>query len=239
MPRTYVTLDLETTGLNPEKDAIIEVGAVKYRDGEPVDEFASLVNPGRPIPFEITMLTGLTDRDVAAAPRFDQVSAPLMRFVGQLPVVGHNVSFDLGFMRSQGLFTENEGLDTWELATILLPALPGYSLSALAQRFNIKSPSQHRALDDAKATGRLFGLLCGHAERLSSPVLMEIVRLAQAGQWPLAQVFDEALQARGGNRTARVRAAPGTTCARQPSIQTLALRRAAGNRSTCRAGGCG
>lgn len=203
MPRTYVTLDLETTGLNPEKDAIIEVGAVKYRDGEPVDEFASLVNPGRPIPFEVTMLTGLTDRDVAAAPRFDQVSAPLMRFVGQLPVVGHNVSFDLGFMRSQGLFTENEGLDTWELATILLPALPGYSLSALAQRFNIKSPSQHRALDDAKATGRLFGLLCGHAERLSSPVLMEIVRLAQAGQWPLAQVFDEALQARGGNRTAR------------------------------------
>ena len=203
MPRTYVTLDMETTGLSPEKDAIIEVGAVKYRDGEPVEEFASLVNPGRPIPFEITMLTGLSDRDVVAAPRFDQVARPLERFVGQLPVVGHNVGFDLGFMHSQGLFIENEGLDTWELATILLPALPGYSLGALAARFNIKSPNQHRALDDAQATGRLFNLLCAQAERLSVPVLMEIVRLGQGSQWPLAQVFADALQRRGAGGAAK------------------------------------
>lgn len=199
MPHTYVTLDLETTGLNPERDAIIEVGAVKYHDGEPVEEFSSLINPGRPIPFEITMITGLTDRDVVTAPRFDQISGPLMRFVGQLPVVGHSVGFDLGFMRAQGLLNENLGLDTWELATILLPSLPGYSLSALAERFNIKSPSQHRALDDAQATGRLFSLLRAQIQRLPHPVLTEIVRLAQGNEWPLAQVFMDALQARGGN----------------------------------------
>ena len=74
MPRTYVALDLETTGLSPDKDAIIEVGAVKFRDGEIVEEFATLVNPGRPIPPEITMLTGITDRDVVdrAAVRADR-----------------------------------------------------------------------------------------------------------------------------------------------------------------------
>jgi DNA polymerase-3 subunit epsilon len=67
LPRTYVALDLETTGLNPDKDAIIEVGAVKFRDGEIVEEFTTLVNPGRPIPPEITMITGITDRDVITA----------------------------------------------------------------------------------------------------------------------------------------------------------------------------
>ncbi len=203
MPHTYVALDLETTGLNPEKDAIIEVGAVKYRDGEPVEEFSTLINPGRPIPYEITLITGITDRDVSAAPSFDRIVGPLMRFVGQHPVVGHNIGFDLGFLRIQGVLSENVGLDTWELATILLPALPGYSLGALAARFGIASPSQHRALDDAQATARLFELLCDEIRRLPRPVLMEINRLAAGGAWPLATVFAEALLALGVGRAPR------------------------------------
>lgn len=203
MPHTYVALDLETTGLNPGKDAIIEVGAVKYRDGEPVDEFSTLVNPGRPIPADITLITGITDWDVKTAPPFDRVAGPLMRFVGQHPVVGHNIGFDLGFMHAQGLLTENIGLDTWELATILLPALPGYSLGALTARFGIAAPHQHRALDDAQATGRLFELLCGGASRLPHPVLMEINRLASGSAWPLATVFAEALLSQGIGRAPR------------------------------------
>ena len=203
MPRTYVALDLETTGLNPDKDAIIEVGAVKYRDGEMLDEFTTLVNPGRPIPYEITMLTGIADRDVAAAPPFSQIETPLMRFVGSLPVVGHNVSFDLGFTRARGLLMENKGLDSWELSTILLPSLPGYSLGALAARFNLALHSAHRALDDARATGQLFALLCDEAGRLPRAVLMEIVRLAYGGDWPLADVFAEALAAAGVGRVPR------------------------------------
>jgi len=203
MPRTYVALDLETTGLNPDKDAIIEVGAVKYHDGEVVDEFATLINPGRPIPYEITMLTGIADRDVIAAPPFGQIETPLMRFVGSLPVVGHNVGFDLGFLRARGLLNENAGLDSWELATILLPSLPSYSLGALATRFSVQSPNQHRALDDAHATGRLFALLCDEAVRLPRPVLMEINRLAKDSAWSLAGVFEEALTAAGATRTPR------------------------------------
>ena len=203
MPRTYVALDLETTGLNPERDAIIEVGAVKYRDGEPVEEFGTLINPGRPIPPEITMLTGITDRDVSPAPPFERVEAQLLRFVGQAPVVGHNVSFDLGFLRGHGLFGSNLGLDTWELATILLPSLPGYSLGALAERFGVQSAARHRALDDARATGKLFAVLSDQAARLPKPALMEIVRLASGSAWPLAEVFADAAIAQGVSRTPR------------------------------------
>lgn len=193
MPQTFVAIDLETTGLNSERDAVIEIGAVKYRNGQPTEEFSTLVNPGRPIPYEITMLTGITDRDVITAPRFDQVADQLARFVGPSPVVGHSVGFDLSFLRVQGLLLENIGFDTWELASILLPSLPGYSLPALAERFGLKSPQQHRALDDAQAAGRLFLLLCERAAQLPRPVLLEIVRLSQGSDWSLAEVFADAL----------------------------------------------
>ena len=197
MPRTFIALDLETTGLEPDRDAIIEIGAVKFRDGEPIDEYTTLVNPGRPIPYEITQLTGITDRDLLGKPRFDQVAGPLMRFVGLLPVVGHNVGFDLGFLHAHGILTENSGLDTWELSTILLPSLSGYSLGALAEHFGLDLAGQHRARGDACRTGQLFLLLAERAGRLPRPTLLEIVRLAKDSGWPLAEVFAEALIAAG------------------------------------------
>jgi DNA polymerase-3 subunit epsilon/ATP-dependent DNA helicase DinG len=203
MPRTFVSLDLETTGLNPDKDAIIEIGAMKFRDGEIVEEFTTLVNPGRPIPPEITMLTGITDRDVLGAPPFEHIEASLLRFVGQAPVVGHNVSFDLGFLRPHGLLNGNVGLDTWELATILLPAQPGYSLGALAERFDLGLTNAHRAANDARATGWLFERLNDEARRLPRAVLMEIARLAYGSDWPLAEVFGAALMAAGVGRVPR------------------------------------
>ena len=126
-----------------------------------------------------------------------------MRFVGQAPVVGHNVSFDLGFLRAHGLLTNNIGLDTWELATILLPSQPGYSLGALAERFGLALPNAHRAADDAHATGWLFELLCAEAGRLPRAVLMEIARLAYGSDWPLAEVFGAALMAAGVGRVPR------------------------------------
>jgi DNA polymerase-3 subunit epsilon/ATP-dependent DNA helicase DinG len=203
VPRTYIALDLETTGLDASRDAIIEVGAVKFLDGEPVDSFSTLVNPGRPIPYEITLITGITDRDVIGMPAFDQVAGPLMRFVGLLPVVGHSVGFDLGFVRAQGLLAQNVGLDSWELASILLPGLPSYSLGALAARFSLPLASQHRALDDAQASGLLFRRLCDEAAGLPRAVLLEINRLGRDSGWPLAEVFADALAATSVARPAR------------------------------------
>lgn len=197
VPRTFIALDLETTGLDKDRDAIIEIGAIKFQEDREVDRYSTLINPGRPIPYEITQLTGITDRDLVGKPRFDQVAGPLMRFVGGAAVVGHNVSFDLGFLRGQGLLTENIGLDTWELATILLPNLSGYSLGALAGRFGLDMAGQHRALEDAGRTGLLFVRLCELAGRLPRAVLMEINRLAHASFWPLTGVFRDALATAG------------------------------------------
>ena len=155
MPRTYVALDLETTGLSPERDAIIEVGAVKVRDGETVEEFQTLVNPGRPIPYEIQQLTGIGDADVLGKPRISEISGQITRFIGQHPVVAHNAAFDLGVLRAQGLATENIGLDTWELSSILLPNQSSYGLGALTRFFGITLDNHHRALDDARAAAQL------------------------------------------------------------------------------------
>ena len=167
MPRTYVALDLETTGLSCERDTIIEVGAVKVCDGEPIEELQTLVNPGRPIPYEIQQLTGIVDADVLGQPRFAEIAGRLTRFIGQHPVVAHNAAFDLGFLRAQGLATENVGLDTWELSSILLPNQSSYSLGALTRHFGITLDNHHRALDDARAAGCLFECLCDQARRLS------------------------------------------------------------------------
>ena len=203
VPRTYVALDLETTGLNSNRDKIIEIGAVRFRDGKPVGQYSTLINPGRSIPYEIQQLTGISNADVAGQPRLDQVADQIMRFVGHNPVVGHNVSFDLDFMRARGLLTENVGLDTWELATILLPNQSGYSLGALAERFGLGLENHHRALDDALAAGHLFRRLCEEATQLPRPILLEISRLTQDSGWPLARVFVEALTAIGVTRIPR------------------------------------
>lgn len=202
MARTYVALDLETTGLNPERDAIIEVGAVKYRDGQPVEEFDTLVNPGRPIPYEITLITGIRNEDVIGKPSFERIAVALERFVGPAAIVGHNIGFDLGFLRAKGLFVENQGLDTWELASVLVPARPSYSLSSLAVHFGIPSPAQHRAFNDAGVSAQLFEILCERASFLPKGVLAEIVRLVHRSTWPLAEVFVEAARAAGMSRVA-------------------------------------
>ena len=120
MPRTYVALDLETTGLSPDRDAIIEIGAVKFRDDQVLDTWSSLVNPQRPIPYKIEQLTGITSREVSRAPTIESLLEPLRRFVGRHPLVGHNiVNFDLKILRRYRLFLDNLPIDTFELAGIL------------------------------------------------------------------------------------------------------------------------
>lgn len=197
MPRTYIALDLETTGLNAARDAIIEVAAVKFRDGQPAETFAELVNPGRPIPYEVTLLTGLSDRDVIGKPSFEQIAPQLERFIGALPIVGHNVSFDRGFLTPLGLLPSNPALDTWELATIVMPGLPSYALGTLAALIGLGDGPWHRAEPDARNTGKLFAYLCEEAARLPRPTLLEIARLGRDSGWSLEPVFREALEANG------------------------------------------
>ncbi len=117
---------------------------------------------------------------------------PLARFVGSSPIVAHNASFDLGFVRAAGLHFANSVLDTFEIANIVLPGRSSYSLGALAAEFGATQPNAHRALDDAKATALLLAALQEQAARLPLATLIEINRLAAQTAWSLRPFFAEA-----------------------------------------------
>ncbi|MFN2184522.1 MAG: PolC-type DNA polymerase III, partial [Anaerolineae bacterium] len=124
MNRTYVALDLETTGLDADRDTILEVGAVRFRtsfsngtvQAQVQETWSSTVNPGRPIPIQVQHLTGITQEEVSRAPRFSQVLEPLRSFLGSHPLIGHNVSFDLSFLDKHYLPLDNLAVDTFEMA---------------------------------------------------------------------------------------------------------------------------
>lgn len=189
MSRIYVALDLETTGLNPDRDTITEVGVVKFRDEQVLDTWSSLVNPRRPIPYRVQQLTGITQEDVDTAPSFRSLSGKILSFVKNHPIVGHSISFDLRFLNSQGLYLNNLAIDTFELASILMPHVARYSLGKLAEALGIRFPTRHRALEDALATKDLFLALVEQASKLDLSVIQEINRLAKRIDWPLGQVF--------------------------------------------------
>ncbi len=191
MTRVYVSLDLETTGLSPEQDRIIEIGAVRFKGQRIFDEFHTLVNPNCAIPYQIQQLTGITNEDVAKAPRFEAIRAKLKRFVGDSPIIGHNIGFDLNFLRKQGLFKQQASIDTFELASILMPHAGRYSLSALADLLNIKQPPTHRALDDAQVTQQLFEALQDQARLMDAKILTEVAQIGARSHWSLTPVFQD------------------------------------------------
>lgn len=190
---SIVALDIETTGVDPETDAIIEIGAVRFKDNRIEAEWSSLINPNRPIPAMITQLTGISNEMVRNAPPLRAVIAELKSFVGDHPVLGHNVQFDLSFLQKQNLLTLNEVLDTYELASVLLPSASRYNLGALGQSLGILLPATHRALDDARVTHALFIRLCEIARSLPADLIAELVRLCEPFDWGAAWVFRQIL----------------------------------------------
>jgi ATP-dependent DNA helicase DinG len=193
-----VAIDLETTGLDTMKDAIIEVGAVKLRDGEIVDEFATMVNPGRPIPSQITHITGIRDEDIAGAPLIDSVLPQISAFAGTAPVIAHNISHDMGFLRYQhGILKDNARIDTYELASVLLPRAPRYNLNSLTQQMGISLDNAHRALSDARATALLYWALWQKTLALPRSIVTEIDSASRGLDWDAAIVFAAARREQG------------------------------------------
>ncbi len=190
---SIVAVDIETTGLNLDEDVIIEIGAVKFNGHRVENTWSSLVNPRRPIPSFISQLTGITNNMVRNAPVLLDVMGDLIAFAGDVPVVGHNISFDLSFLRRAGALRQNIEIDTYELASVLMPTASRYNLSALAQQLGVLLPATHRALDDAKATHAVFIELLKKAHDLPLDLLAEIVRMGEPldwqGTWPLQQVL--------------------------------------------------
>ena len=109
---SIVAIDIETTGLDKDRDAIIEIGAVRFNGKRVEDEFSTLVNPGKHIPEFITGLTGIDDSMVRGAPRLNGIVHELAAFVGDAPVIGHNIRFDLGFLQKATALNLNRVIDT-------------------------------------------------------------------------------------------------------------------------------
>ncbi|MFQ5879486.1 MAG: helicase C-terminal domain-containing protein [Dehalococcoidia bacterium] len=185
MAASYVSIDLETTGLSAETDAIIEVAAVRFDDAGVKESLATLVNPHRPLPYRIQLLTGISEEELRDAPPFEVVAYDLERFIGDDAVVGQNVRFDLAFLAARGIYPPGPALDTWELASLLLPGLGEYNLRALAQHLGIEFPVRHRALPDAVAAKDVFLALRQRAKVLPLEVLSEINHITAAvANWP-------------------------------------------------------
>ena len=189
---TFCILDLETTGGNRNEDMITEIGVVKVRGGECLGTFHTLVNPGRAIPPQITVLTGLTDAVVASAPRIESVLGTLRDFLGSGVFVAHNASFDLGFLRA-ALARDDRAdyrptvVDTAALARRLLrDDVPNCRLSTLADRLRLDHKPTHRALDDALATTDLLHHLIERATGLGVLGLDDLVTLAKLAGHPQA-----------------------------------------------------
>lgn len=174
---TYVALDLETTGLEPERDRIIEVGAVRFTSGGVEAEFSTLVNPGRRLTPFIERLTGISNALVASAPPLDQVRDNLVRFLDGAVIVGHNIAFDLEFLRRSGLLRHADAIDTAEFARLLLPDLKNFSLGEVAAALGLPVTDQHRALADARLAARVFLELSNLAERLDPDRRAQLARL--------------------------------------------------------------
>ena len=185
----WVVLDLETTGLSTDSDEIIEVGAVKFQGDEVLDSYQSFVNPYRALDSFIRRFTGITQAEVDEAPPFSEVAPKLAAFVGAAPIVGHNVLFDLGFLKSSGLSFSNPRTDTWDLAYVLLPRDRDYSLQKLAASLGIQHPRPHRAIEDARVTMRVFLRLFELAAELDVFTLAEMERLASRSSWVLSYLL--------------------------------------------------
>ncbi len=216
-PSTFAAIDLETTGLNADEDDIIEVGIVAFRDGSVTDEWSSLVNPGRSLPKFITSLTGITQDMVDGAPSFQSLRSEINRYLSNRMLIGHNVSFDLGFLNAHNLALANRRLDTLTLASVLLPNEGRYGLSALAASLELASAQdamEHRALYDARRTVDLFLCLHERAQGLDIAILEEIVRAGRYAGWHEAAFFEDVLRVAGrqafvqGRRSPRLFVAP-------------------------------
>ncbi len=157
---TYVVFDLETTGFSARQDHIIEIGAVKVKQGEIVERYSTFVNPKVPIPFHITQLTSIDDNMVMGASVIETVLPEFLEFVGDAVLVAHNASFDVEFIeencRKLGITREFTSVDTVALARVLLPTLSKYKLNIVAKALGISLENHHRAVDDAAATAEIF-----------------------------------------------------------------------------------
>lgn len=160
MTNSYIALDLETTGIGAKKEKITEIGMVKVVDGEIIDTYHTLVNPHKEIPERIVELTGIDDSMVADAPGIEEILDEVLGFCGDLPLLGHQIIFDYGFLVQAAVNRktkfERDGVDTLKICRLLMPGPEKKNLSAACAYYEVQQDTAHRALSDAMAAHALY-----------------------------------------------------------------------------------
>lgn len=178
MIKEYIAVDLETTGLNPVSDAILEIGAARIRDGEVTDTFETFVNSGVKVPANITALTGITQEMADSGMPYKRAVEEFLRFCGGLDLLGHNLPFDFSFLKcktaAMGLPLEKSGIDTLKISRKFLPHLDSRSLESLCTFFEIPQEKKHRAGFDAMAASRLYLEMGRRYERLEPEAFLPV-----------------------------------------------------------------
>lgn len=163
MIKDYTCVDIETNGVNPKWSKIIEIGAVKVRDGKVVDTFSELINPGEAISPFITKLTGIDNQMVVDKDGIAKILPRFIEFAGEDVLLGHNLHFDYSFLKQNAVNLnipfDKQGLDTLKIARKALKELESRKLDYLCAYYGIKDENHHRALNDARATSDLYIIL--------------------------------------------------------------------------------
>src|SRR5437660_2532113 len=226
-PPVRVALDLETTGLQAEHDAILEVAAIKFQGATVLDTLETLVAPGRPVPYRVQRLTGITPQQLTGVPQFESIAQKLQQFIDDLPIVGHSIPFDVGFLRRRGMVRNNALIDTFELATVLLPSLPSYNLGQVAAALGIMvAPERHRAMVDTELAMQVFLALHQRLQAVDLALLKDLANLDAPHSWPLLAFFRQELrfrQEKEGLRGVPIRGSLGDRFAAQLGMDPRVL----------------
>ncbi len=192
----YAALDLETTGLDPARDRVIEVGAVAFTPERITTTLERLVDPGRAVPETVLRLTGIKPEELRGAASAESALRELADFLNGRQPVGHGARLDVDFLAAAGLWDPStEILDTLDLARILLPSAASHSLPLLATEMGFNQPRPHRALDDADATRQLLLRLRDEAASLDESLKESMLALVAPYEWSIARFFADALTA--------------------------------------------
>jgi len=156
----YLAIDLEMTGLNVKKDRILEIGAIRMADGQPQETFSAMINPHCTLSAQITDLTGITQPMADMGEELSSVLPRFLKFSGSLPLLGHNLMFDYGFLKqacmNAGIAFDRSGIDTLKLSRHFLPASQPKKLTALRELYQIDTGTVHRAASDALAAALVY-----------------------------------------------------------------------------------
>ena len=157
---SYIALDIETTGLNPAYDRIIEIGMARIEHGEVKDTYSTLINPGITVSDRVVELTGIHNEELIDKPRIEMELQNIMDFIGEYPILGHNIIFDYSFLKkaavNNNLKFDVKGIDTLKMARRILPELKHKRLDYLCEYLEVDPGNSHRALDDALSASAIY-----------------------------------------------------------------------------------